>query len=104
MRSSAVPLTTQLQKLISSNKVFVISGTYCPYCSRAKAVLKEQGLEPVVVEVDKDTEGPGLREAVIQQYNHRTVPAVFVNGKFVGGCDDTVAAINSGKLKQLLSE
>lgn len=35
----------------------------------------------------------------------RSPPArrqVFVGGQHVGGCDDTMAAYNSGKLKQLL--
>jgi glutaredoxin 3 len=33
----------------------------------------------------------------------KTVPNVFVNGKHIGGCDDTLAAIASGKFKELIA-
>lgn len=47
--------------------------------------------------------GDEVQGFVRATYNHSTVPAVFVRGQFLGGCDATVAADQSGKLKELLA-
>jgi glutaredoxin-related protein len=47
--------------------------------------------------------GGGGAQVVYEQHKHETVPIVYVNGTFIGGCDSTLEAIASGKLKQLLA-
>lgn len=99
-----------IQSLIKSARVIVFSKTYCPYCTKVKGLFDELGVEYRAVELDEgaiEVEGkqyPGdeLQGSIAKTYNHRTVPAVFVNGTFVGGCDDTFAARKSGKLAELL--
>ena len=61
----------------------------------------------VVVYVD----GEAVRAEILKQHKQRSVPAVFVKGKFVGGCNDgpeswmgALPLLNSGKLEEMLKE
>jgi len=69
---------------------------FCPYCSRARALLQKKGV--VFVEVDI-AEEPGRRAEMIQRAGGRTtVPQIFIDGEHIGGCDDLVALDRAGKL------
>ena len=54
------------------------------------------------IEIDRINEERLIQEALQDLSNQRTVPNVFVAGKHVGGCDDTLAEIASGKLQERL--
>jgi len=75
------------------------------YCRKAKAIFKEFQLkkEPYVVELDHREDGSEIQDALSEIVGRRTVPQVFVNGKHLGGSDDTVEAYESGKLAKLLN-
>ena len=73
----------------------------CPYCVRAKQVLKAKGvaqIEEVRIDVD-----PAQREHMMQITGRRTVPQIFIGDTHVGGCDDLVALDNQGGLLPLLN-
>lgn len=91
-----------IKKTISSNKIAIFSKSYCPYCRKAKAVFKELKQVPYVVELDERVDGRDIQDALNELIGRRTVPQVFVNGKYIGGSDDTVAAYESGELAKLL--
>ncbi|KAI3432589.1 hypothetical protein D9Q98_004137 [Chlorella vulgaris] len=88
----------------SVNAVTVYSKTYCPYCAEVKSLFKKIGVEAKVLELDNIADGSSVQEALAQITGQRTVPQVFVGGQHVGGCDDTVAAYQGGKLKTLLEQ
>lgn len=72
----------------------------CPYCQRAKALLKQRGVEAIEeIRVDLD---PGQRATMMQATGRRTVPQIFIGETHVGGCDDLVALDQRGGLKPLL--
>ncbi|PZP27683.1 MAG: glutaredoxin 3 [Roseateles depolymerans] len=72
----------------------------CPYCIRAKAFLKQRGVEQIEeVRVDLD---PAARDAMMAQTGRRTVPQIFIGGTHVGGCDDLIALDQRGGLLPLL--
>ena len=48
------------------------------------------------------TEGPELQKALLDMTGQNTVPNIFVKGKHIGGCDNTLAAIASGELQKML--
>ncbi|KAM5553601.1 glutaredoxin-C4 [Rosa sericea] len=100
--SSSAESIDFIKKTISSNKIAIFSKSYCPYCRRAKAVFKELKQVPYVVELDERADGPDIQDALSELIGRRTVPQVFVNGKYIGGSDDTVAAYESGELAKLL--
>jgi glutaredoxin 3 len=72
----------------------------CPYCVRAKALLKQRGVEQVVeVRVDLN---PAERDAMVALTGRRTVPQIFIGDTHVGGCDDLMALDQRGGLQALL--
>ena len=72
----------------------------CPYCVRAKALLKQRGVEQIEeVRVDLD---PDQRDHMVNLTGRRTVPQIFIGDTHVGGCDDLVALDQSGGLLPLL--
>jgi glutaredoxin 3 len=73
----------------------------CPYCVRAKDLLKKKGIEQwEEIDVSKD---PEVREAMITRAGgRRTVPQIFIGEVHVGGFDDMHALDKEGKLDPLL--
>lgn len=72
----------------------------CPYCIRAKQILKSKGVEQIE-EIRIDTD-PAQRDHMMQITGRRTVPQIFIGHKHVGGCDDLVALDAQGGLLPLL--
>lgn len=72
----------------------------CPYCIRAKQILKSKGVDAIdEIRVDLN---PGERLHMMQITGRRTVPQIFIGGTHVGGCDDLVALDHQGGLDPLL--
>jgi len=72
----------------------------CPYCQRAKMLLKQRGVDAIEeVRIDLD---PTQRDAMVQLTGRRTVPQIFVGDTHVGGCDDLIALDQRGGLQPLL--
>ncbi len=72
----------------------------CPYCVRAKALLKQRGVSQIEeIRVDLD---PAQRDHMIELTGRRTVPQIFIGTTHVGGCDDLVALDQKGGLLPLL--
>ncbi|KAG7023354.1 Glutaredoxin-C4 [Cucurbita argyrosperma subsp. argyrosperma] len=74
----------------------------CRYCETAKAVFKDLNKVPHVVELDQRDDGSAIQDALSALVGRRTVPQVFIDGKHIGGSDDTVEAYESGELGKLL--
>ncbi|WP_326538875.1 glutaredoxin 3 [Pseudorhodoferax sp.] len=72
----------------------------CPYCIRAKQVLKAKGVAQIE-EIRVDTD-PGERQKMMELTGRRTVPQIFVGDTHVGGCDDLIALDGRGGLVPLL--
>jgi glutaredoxin 3 len=72
----------------------------CPFCHRAKALLKQRGVEQIdEVRVDLD---PSQRDTMVKITGRRTVPQIFIGSTHVGGCDDLMALDQRGGLVPLL--
>lgn len=83
-------------------KVEVYITSYCPYCMRAKSLLKRKGVAFEEIDVTGD---PALREKMIElSGGRRTVPEIFINGRIIGGYDELRALDDEGGLDPLLSE
>ncbi|MBN8748484.1 Glutaredoxin 3 [Xylophilus ampelinus] len=72
----------------------------CPYCIRAKQILKAKGVEQIE-EIRIDT-NPEERARMMEITQRRTVPQIFVGDTHVGGCDDLMALDSRGGLVPLL--
>ena len=81
--------------------VRMYSTEWCPYCQRAKALLRQRGVESFDdIRLDID---PSQRAAMIEQTGRYTVPQIFIGDTHVGGCDDLVALDRRGALLPLLA-
>lgn len=73
----------------------------CPYCIRAKSLLDSKGVNYENIDLSKEL--PQVRTELTERTGSRTVPQIFINDQFVGGCDDIHALDREGKLDQLLA-
>lgn len=80
-------------------RIRIYSGPNCPYCDRAKALLRKKGVEFEEIDVEAD---PVAMKQVIEQTGKRTVPQIFIDDFHVGGCDDLYAYEELHKLDALL--
>eukprot|EP00850_Spirogloea_muscicola_P004061 SM000017S02801 [mRNA] locus=s17:329369:330543:- [translate_table: standard] len=108
VRAAAASGGASLMELIeqknAANPVIVYSKTWCPYCGMVKGLFKQLGLEVKAVELDELVEEQELQDALQELTGQGTVPNVFIGGKHIGGCDDTMALHRSGALQGLLDE
>jgi glutaredoxin 3 len=73
----------------------------CPYCIRAKHILKSRGVTQIEeIRVDEDLTARGQ---MVQSTGRRTVPQIFIGDVHVGGCDDLAALDSAGGLVPLLA-
>ncbi|GAB4398337.1 MAG: glutaredoxin 3 [Rhodoferax sp.] len=72
----------------------------CPYCVRAKQLLKARGV--VAIEEIRIDQQPQARDEMIALTGRRTVPQIFIGQTHVGGCDDLIALDARGDLMPLL--
>ncbi|MFT3977936.1 MAG: glutaredoxin 3 [Sphingomonas bacterium] len=82
-------------------KVEIYTKAFCPYCSRAKALLADKGVEPV--EYDITMGGPRRAEMIERAGGRTTVPQIFIDGRHIGGSDDLAALNADGGLDPLLA-
>jgi len=73
----------------------------CPYCIRAKQILKSKGVEQIE-EIRIDMQ-PEERAKMMEITGRRTVPQIFIGDTHVGGCDDLAALDGRGGLVPLLN-
>jgi glutaredoxin 3 len=72
----------------------------CPYCIRAKQILKAKGVH-AIEEIRVDMQ-PEERIKMMEITGRRTVPQIFIGETHVGGCDDLMALDSRGGLMPLL--
>ncbi|MFN8577836.1 MAG: glutaredoxin 3 [Candidatus Sericytochromatia bacterium] len=82
-------------------KVVMYIKDYCPYCTRAKNLLKKKGVEFEEIDITHDDD---LQHFVVEKSGRRTVPQIFINDQPVGGSDDIHYLNSVGELDKLLAE
>jgi glutaredoxin 3 len=94
-----------LNQKIKEKPVFIISKKSCPFCVKAKDALKKYKIRPEcleIMEIDKSKAMGDIQDYMGELTGGRSVPRVFVGGKFIGGGDETLAAHKKGKLQKML--
>lgn len=83
-------------------KVEIYTWDNCPFCKRTIELFDKKGIKYIRYRIDGDEEA---REKMAQKTNgKRSVPQVFIDGKHIGGCDDTHALEEKGELDKLIFE
>lgn len=81
--------------------VEIYTWSSCPFCIRAKALLKKKGVDFTEYVIDGDE---AARDKMAQRANgRRSVPQIFINDQHIGGCDDIHALDAKGNLDPLLA-
>lgn len=81
-------------------KIEIYSTTYCPYCTRAKALMDAKDLNYTEIDVTGDD---AARMALVEKSGGRkTVPQIFIDGQPIGVYDDLRALEESGRLDEML--
>lgn len=94
------PLKPDIESLFMQ-AVKMYTTAVCPYCVRAKQILKSKGVEHIE-EIRVDTD-PAQRASMMAITGRRTVPQIFIGETHVGGCDDLMALEGKGQLLPLLN-
>lgn len=82
-------------------KVEVYSADYCPYCTKAKMLLTNKGVEFTEHDITNDDEA---RVALVEKSGGlRTIPQIFIDGQHYGGFTDIEALNKSGELDKILA-
>ena len=91
---------------LSQHKVVIFSKSYCPYCVDTKKLFQTkkefQEVDVVIHELEKMKNGAAIQSTLGSMSGQRTVPSVWIGGKFIGGNSETQAAYKNGKLSSML--
>jgi glutaredoxin 3 len=82
------------------SEVIMYSSRYCPFCVRAKALLKRKKVSVEELLVDGDA---NKRREMMTKSGRHTVPQIWIGDLHVGGCDELFLLEKQGKLDQLLN-
>lgn len=93
---------TKAQSLIDENAVMVFSKSYCPYCRASKKTLQSAGAQFKVYELNEESDGSAIQDALEELSGQRTVPNIFFGKKHIGGNSDLDAL--GSNLKARLQE
>lgn len=80
-------------------KVTVYTTTYCPYCVRAKELLKRRGV--AYEEIQLSEEDDQAWDDLAKRSKMQTVPQIFVDEKILGGFTELAAQDQKDELKSL---
>ncbi|KAF9909446.1 thioredoxin reductase [Linnemannia zychae] len=97
-------IRTLIKQSIASNAVMIFSKSYCPYCLRVKDLFDDLNVPYKALELDQHDQGVQIQNDLKTLTGQSSVPNVFIKGTHLGGCDDTHAARDSGRLRELLDK
>jgi len=80
-------------------RVVIYTTPYCPYCFRAKALLRSKQVEFEEIDVSDD---PARRAEMERLSARRTVPQIFIDAEPIGGFDDARRLDTMGELDRML--
>ena len=86
---------------MSTPRIDIYTKLGCGYCSRARRLLDEKGIE--YNDIDITMGGSERRDMLERAPGARTVPQIFIGDRHVGGSDDLAALEQSGELDKLLA-
>lgn len=81
-------------------EILVYSSDYCPFCHRAKALLKGKGVQFKEINVDGN---PAARQEMSLKAGRTSVPQIWVGETHIGGCDELYGLEKAGSLDSLIN-
>lgn len=81
-------------------EIVMYSGPTCPYCERAKELLRKKGV--TFTDYNVKTDLAKYDEMLMRTEGRRTIPQIFIDGMLVGGCADLYRLDEQGLLDSML--
>ncbi len=93
-----------IEQLVNGNKivVFMKGSKMMPQCGFSNTVVQILNVLGVPYQTFDILADPELRQGIKEYSNWPTIPQVYINGEFVGGCDILIELYQSGELQQLV--
>ena len=82
------------------NQATIYTLSYCPYCIRAKQLLKRLQIKFEEIDITND---PIKLKKLQQETGLSTAPQIWINDTFIGGCDELYKLHEAGNLQALLT-
>lgn len=82
--------------------IIMYTKNICPFCVRAKGLLKSKGVRVQEISIEGDNEK--REEMILKANGAMTVPQIFIADKHIGGCDDLYELEARGELDKLLDQ
>jgi len=100
-----VKLDAMFDPILDGHDVVVFGKSYCTYSAKLLFALRGALIPFGVIEVDHRPDGLSVQVWLKSKSETQmsTMPQVFVKGQHIGGCDDTLAELESGRLKERLA-
>ena len=99
-------ISDKIKKDINENRIMLyMKGTKeMPMCGFSSTVIRVLNMYNINYKDINILEDPNIRIELSKHSNWPTIPQLFVNGTFIGGCDIAVELHNNGELKTILSK
>lgn len=97
-------IAKKIESQLSDNKIVLyMKGTkempQCGFSAKVVQILNSFGVDYETVDVLVD---PEIRQGIKDYSNWPTLPQLYVDGKFIGGCDICVEMFQSGELEPIV--
>lgn len=95
----------QIKDIITKNKVVIFMkglphAPQCGFSAQAVQCLQNSGVQPFAIDVLQDS---NMRQSIKEFSNWPTIPQIYVDGKFIGGCDVVTELYQRGQLQEMVS-
>merc|ERR1712083_1174033 len=101
-KNTKMSVKAEIDQLIKQYPVFMISKTYCPFCTMAKEALKTYAIPSdkiKILEIENHKDCQEIQNYMSQLTGARSVPRVFIGGECIGGGSETKDLHQSGELE-----
>ncbi|MEL6439950.1 MAG: Grx4 family monothiol glutaredoxin [Cyanobacteria bacterium J06621_8] len=95
---------TKIEQLVKDNKIMLfMKGTKVqPQCGFSNQVVQILNILGVPYETCNVLANPDIRQGIKEFSNWPTIPQIYIDGEFVGGCDIAMELYQSGELQQMV--
>ncbi|XP_047316616.1 glutaredoxin-C11-like [Impatiens glandulifera] len=93
----------KVSDLASRQAAVIFTKSSCYMCHSIKVIFYELGASPAIHELDQEISGKEM-EGALRGLGCKSVPAVFIGGKFIGSSKDVISHHLDGSLRQMLIE
>ena len=93
----------EVDEFIKSGNIVMFSKTTCGFCMMAKSILNRYSDDYRMMEINKHQDGHKIQDYLYSKTGSPTVPQIFINQTYIGGCNDLMRLHSNDEIKDLIS-